>query len=226
MQAVEAPDREMVEFYARFIRPGDLCFDIGAHVGARTEIFLELGARVVCVEPQPRCIQVLTARYSGDARVTLVAEGAAERGGTLTMSLCHAAPTISTFAEKWKTGRFSDYRWNGTAEVKVTTLDDLIARFGVPAFCKIDVEGYEVQVLRGLNRPLPMLSFEFSREFLDDARTCMERLAALGSVEFNCGLGEAVAMAMPRWANVEEAMAFLHGQDDELLWGDIYARSC
>ncbi len=41
------------EFYSQFIRPGDLVFDIGANRGDRTEVFVQMGARVVAAEPQP-----------------------------------------------------------------------------------------------------------------------------------------------------------------------------
>src|SRR5690348_10138144 len=58
--------------YAAFIKPGDLCFDIGAHVGNRTEHFLALGARVVAVEPQPAAMALLRRWYGSDPRVTLV----------------------------------------------------------------------------------------------------------------------------------------------------------
>jgi hypothetical protein len=49
--------RRLSQFYARFIRPGDLCFDIGAHVGSRLGAWLPLGARIVAVEPQPEVPQ-------------------------------------------------------------------------------------------------------------------------------------------------------------------------
>src|SRR5262245_14614026 len=48
--------------YRPFIHPGDLCFDIGANYGFKTEVFLSLGARVVAFEPQPDCCQELKAR--------------------------------------------------------------------------------------------------------------------------------------------------------------------
>lgn len=223
-QQIENDASPIRAFYAAFIQADDLCFDVGAHVGARTDLFLSLGARVVCVEPQPRCVQVLRQKYGNDPRVSIIPAGAAEKCGSLTMSLCHAAPTISTFSEKWKTGRFHDYNWSAAAKVPVTTLDLLIGQFGVPAFCKIDVEGYEHAVLRGLSRPVPMLSFEFTREFIDDARACMDHLASLGQVEFNCGLGEATTFALAQWSPATDVSDHLRSQPDELLWGDIYAR--
>ncbi|CAA9326259.1 MAG: hypothetical protein AVDCRST_MAG90-1251, partial [uncultured Microvirga sp.] len=47
-----ARNRAMDALYGRFLREGDLAFDIGAHVGDRTSSFRRLGARVVALEPQ------------------------------------------------------------------------------------------------------------------------------------------------------------------------------
>ena len=64
--------------------------------------------------------------------------------------------------------------------VPVTTLDDLIERHGMPSFIKLDVEGFEVEALAGLTRPVPALSFEFTTIQRDLATACIERCAALG----------------------------------------------
>src|SRR5262249_50866799 len=53
----------MDRLYGQFMKPGDLAFDVGAHVGARVASFLRLGARVVAVEPQPAIACVLKLIY-------------------------------------------------------------------------------------------------------------------------------------------------------------------
>lgn len=56
---------QQLQFYSQWIRPGDLVFDVGANVGDKTDLFLEIGARVVAVEPQFSCWKVLQRRFGG-----------------------------------------------------------------------------------------------------------------------------------------------------------------
>ena len=222
--------RKMLSFYSQFIKKGDLCFDVGAHVGNRTEVFLKLKAKVVCVEPQDECIKILQKRFR-NKNVVLVNKGLAAKDGELKLSICERANTISTMSEKWKlavksSGRFSSYKWTKSRMVPVTTLDALIKKYGLPVFCKIDVEGFESSVLTGLSQPIPYLSFEFTREFFDDAKPCINHLLSLGYVRFNCSLGESTQMLFRTWVTSKELCQKLDKMmiDDNFLWGDIYAR--
>ena len=81
-----ARDAAMDALYARFLRAGDLAFDIGAHVGDRTGSFRRLGARVVALEPQPLCAEVIRRIYQGDAAVALIQSACGEKPGTITRS--------------------------------------------------------------------------------------------------------------------------------------------
>lgn len=212
--------------YGQFINAGDLCFDVGANVGNWTDVLLALGAKVVCIEPQPRCVEILRHKYQGNSRVVIVPKGLAAQESIMSLSLCESVHTIATFSDKWKTGRFRDYEWKSTIDVPVTTLDALIQEFGVPVFCKIDVEGFEYHVLQGLSCPIPVVSFEFTREFIDDAKQCMDYLESLGRVEFNYALGEVPKLALDRWTDADTIINVLDKIGDDLLWGDIYARFC
>lgn len=216
--------RKMLRFYSQFIKKGDLCFDVGAHKGNKTDIFLKLGAKVIAVEPQERCFEYLRERFAKEPRLALVKQGLADKEGELVLHICEGADAISTFSDKWKTGRFSNYKCNKNQLASVTVLDNLMKQFGLPVFCKIDVEGFEFQVLKGLSQSIPYLSFEFTREFFDDARSCINHLLSLGHVEFNCSLGESMRLLFHPWAAPEELCEELSSIDDELLWGDIYAR--
>ena len=217
-------DREMLRFYSRFIHKGDLCFDVGAHMGNRTEILLKIGSKVIAVEPQEDCINQLREKFNNEPRLTLVNKGLSDKEGELTLYICEDATTLSTFSDKWKTGRFSNYKWNMEKLIPVTTLDNLIKEFGLPVFCKIDVEGFEFQVLKGLSRSIPYISFEFTREFFNDVEFCVNYLLSLGYVKFNCSLGESAKMLFQSWVTAKKLYQRLDLVDDSLLWGDIYAK--
>lgn len=215
-----------LSFYAQFITEGDLCFDIGAYSGSKTSIFLELGARVVCVEPQPVCAQKLQESFGNYDDVILVPEGVADKEGYAVLSICEVEPAVSTMSEKWKTEmRFSkDYEWNRALRVPVTTLDTLITKYGAPVFCKIDVEGFEKTVLRGLTQPVSFMSFEFTSELFDDIGECIDHLLSLGEVRSNCSMGETMKMSFPSWVTSTEVYEKIESQKDRLLWGDIYVK--
>jgi FkbM family methyltransferase len=222
-----ARDRTL-RFYGQFVGAGSLCFDVGANVGKRTEVFLALGARVVAVEPQPACLRRLRRRCANNDRAVVVDRALGAREGEAEM-LVSAVHTLSSFSPEWvrsvtESGRFRDYAWDRRQRVPVTTLDALIATHGVPDFCKIDVEGYESQVLAGLSGPLPMVSFEFAPEFLQNALACVARLETLGTNRYNYSLGESMTFAQPAWMPAKELTDALESLPDPAAFGDVYAR--
>ena len=219
----------MQRFYAQFIQPHDLCFDIGAHVGNRSWIWSRLGARVVALEPQPRCMKLLRRWYGQRPGVTLIeaAVGATPGDGTLWIS--ERTPTVTTLSQEWisavqRTASFAEVEWQAQVTVPVTTLDALIAEHGVPAFCKIDVEGFELEVLRGLSQPLPVISFEYVPATKALALHCMARLQRLGDYEFNWSIGEQHRWQSASWLTTAAMTAHLQQLAADDNSGDIYAR--
>lgn len=222
------------DFASRFVRAGELVFDVGANVGERSALYLSLGARVVAVEPQPRLAAGLRERFAGEPGFTLIEAGLGASAGEaeLAMATYH---TVASMSPEWvrrvrASGRFEGIDWPRTIRVPVTTFDELIVRFGVPAFAKIDVEGFEDQVLAGLSRAPEALSFEFTPEHADSTGRCIDRLESIArarfvAYEYNLGLGEHTQLAMTTWVSAEVLRARLAGfRDDRVVFGDVYAR--
>lgn len=215
--------------YRAFVKPGDLCFDIGAHAGNHTESWLGLGARVVALEPQPQFMRLLRRLYGERQDVTLLEEAVGAEIGEATLFISSRTPTVTSLSRDWiasvgQTPSFRRVDWDRTADVRVTTLDALIARFGEPAFCKIDVEGLEAEVLYGLSRPLRGLSFEVLPAARDVARACLVRLAALGAYRFNVSVGETFRFLFPEWCDASALHDWLDRLAPEDRSGDIYCR--
>lgn len=218
---------ERKEFYSQFIQPDDLCFDVGANKGNRTVIFLELGAKVVAVEPQQECYAHLTKRF-GDT-IDLIKQGLGEKESTETMYVS-GSTLISSFSkdhvDMMQEDRFKGADWGKTIEISMTTMDHLIDKYGTPAFCKIDVEGYEYDVLKGLSKPLKALSLEYIvPENTQVLVNCLKHLSNLGTIECNFSYGESMKFDLETWKSGQEMIAFV--QTDEFIntsYGDIYIR--
>lgn len=204
--------------------PGDIYFDIGANIGDEADFFVQRGMAVVCVEPQPDLANRLVQRFSGISRVNVVPMALGQRAGVALMSISSATPTLSTFASHWKQGRFAGYVWDKTAEVKMITLDDLVRDFGVPRYCKIDVEGFEREVLAELSRRIGIISYEYTSEFMGHALEVLLHLLNLGYRSFNLSIGEGASFQFDRWVEYYELASILHhSREQKDLWGDIYA---
>jgi len=219
-------DRKRQAFYSRFVRRGELCFDVGANMGNRIGPLLKLGARVVAIEPQEQCLQQLRFRF-GD-RIRLVSMGLGAEEGTRTFYLAND-PTLSSFSEEWigevKKERFQDFRWDRPVAMRLTTLDRLIGEHGLPAFIKIDVEGYENEVLKGLTQPVRMISFEYTvPELTARVTECLELIERHHpGARCNYSIGESMEFAMNRWLDIPAMKEVVSGEEFiRSGFGDVY----
>lgn len=223
--------RALDSLYRDFAGPDDIAFDVGAHVGDRTASFRRLGARVVALEPQKACARVLRLLHGFDRGVTVVESAVSDREGMLTFSINSNNPTVSTlsgdFVKAANAGAkgWEGQTWDKQVQVPATTLDNLIARYGEPCFIKIDVEGAEEQVLRGLSKPMPALSFEFTTIQRDVAYACLARCSELGYRRFNVSLGETQHMSFSEPVDADAMHAHIAALPHEANSGDIYALS-
>lgn len=224
----EAPRDAMDALYRRFIEPGALAFDIGAHVGDRVSSFRRLGARVVAVEPQPLLFSALHHIHGRDPLVEIVDRAVGPEAGIQELLVNTANPAVSTLSEAFVDQAdgalgWEDQVWDARIPIETVTLDGLIARYGIPSFIKIDVEGYEDGVLRGLSQPVGALSFEFTTIARDVAMACFDRLSALGVYRYNFALGETQAMVFDRWLSDAEMAGHLSNVPHDANSGDVYA---
>jgi FkbM family methyltransferase len=211
-----------LRLYSQFISRGDLVFDVGANFGAKAEIFLALGARVIAFEPQPDCVRELKARCSS-SDLTVLQTAVGSSIGTATLFLNEHAGQAS-ISDTW----FSDGRI-GSIVVPLTTLDDTIKTYSVPSFCKIDVEGFELEVIKGLNQKIKGCSFEYHTD--DDSvkstLACIKELKKLGAILVNITFGECSDLLWNDWVTAEQFEIDFPSQvpkHEYLDYGDVFVR--
>lgn len=224
---VQSYDPDRRKFFRQFMSDtNNLVFDIGTNVGQFTEIFLRLGAKVICVEPQNACYRFLQSRYKNCKRVIVINKALDSEEGIQKKMYISKANALSSLSSRHieaskNSGRYEQYQWEEIETVLTTTLDKLIDKFGIPAFCKIDVEGYELSVLKGLTQPMPYLSFEISPESFEEACLCIDYLDDIGKMVFNFS-GEAKTMKFADWIKLDAFKAWLNTVPNGRIFGDIY----
>jgi FkbM family methyltransferase len=239
---IQARERQL-DFYRRLLpelRPGSLIFDIGANEGFKTDLFLRLGARVVAVEPDETNQSILRGRF-GRFRlvrppIIIVGKAVSDNNALETMWIDGPGSAVNTLSKKWAVALHenkarhahghSGLDFERQKSVETTTVEGLISEHGVPVFIKIDVEGYELNVIRGLQHPVPYLSFEVNLpEFRLEGLQCIEilrRLAAVG--RFNYAVDCEQGLALEHWLGADEFLHVLEGCTEsaiEVFWRGV-----
>ena len=165
--------RQMREFYSSLLPRGALVFDVGANVGTMTRVFSSLGAKVIAIEPNPDCVRHIELTTSRN-EVEVLQAAVSNANGLAILSVSDRKDKMSSLSDDWRKAVSKDNRgyvgiWNRDLTVPTITLEALINRYGQPFYIKIDVEGHEESVLKGLSWCPPLLSFEFNRVFLESA---------------------------------------------------------
>jgi FkbM family methyltransferase len=217
----------MDRLYRRFVGPGDLVFDIGAHVGDRIAAFRRLEARVVAVEPQPALVRTLQLFYGRDSNIAIEAAAVGSRAGFAELNVNLDNPAVSTASLDFIDAAagapgWEQQAWNKSIDVPLTTLDVLIAKYGLPVFVKLDVEGFEAEALAGLTQPVRALSFEFTTIQPEVAHACIARCAALGYTRFNAALGESQSFVHSEWIAAAAIERWFTELPRDANSGDIY----
>lgn len=217
--------------YARFIKLGDLVFDIGANLGGKSAAFLSLGAKVVAVEPNPNCIARLSKRFVREidaGRLILLPAAIGRSAGRARLRQFAldggnaSASDIFTAVLEQEFGAPS-----AVFEVEMIAGASLFERFGMPAFIKIDVEGMDAEVLSTVPRRPRMLSFEFnlSPHLVAMNADCLVEVARLGFTEANFTEAAGTQLLLREWVTpdriLEEISRAARGR---ALWGDVFVR--
>lgn len=217
-------------FYLEFLSKGDIYFDIGANYGNRIEPLIDSELKIIAVEPQEECVKYLKQKFKD--KITVLKNGLGSKNETKTMYISDTN-TLSSFSKEWidatkASGRFSQYKWQEQRQIEMLTLDQLINKYGHPNFIKIDVEGFELEVLKGLTQPFDTLSIEYTvPERLDSLKECLEYINTLfPNATFNYCKSEIPKLVLETWLdyndflNVVDSLNFLNTK-----FGDVYVKN-
>jgi FkbM family methyltransferase len=226
-----------VAFYLDLLKgfkPGALIFDIGANEGAKTDIFLRMGARVIAVDPDESNATVLRQRFQGyrfrQRPVVIVPKAVSDHEAIETMWIDAPGSAKNTLSRKWVDVLRTDRDRFGTSlefaetrQVATVTLQQLMREYGVPHFVKIDVEGAEPLVLKGMQQPVPYLSFEVNLpEFRPEGLECLDLLRRIEPEgRFNYAVDCRVGLALTEWLPAAEFSKVLEACQEpsvEVFW--------
>jgi FkbM family methyltransferase len=204
----------------------ELIFDIGANKGSTVDFYKNYAKKVVCFEPNPNLVSTLKSRFE-NSNVIVDSRGLSNIVGKKKFMISNA-DTISTFSESWvNNSRFSDsYKWNEGITVETTTLDSILNEYGIPDFIKIDVEGYEYEVLLGLNVLLEntVFAFEWAEEQFDGVQKSVKHLQNVGYNNFAFIYGDSPSLGnnleYKSWEELEINNDIIPSRKNK--WGMIY----
>lgn len=228
--AMQRETRLRAAFYKQIIGEGQTVFDIGANVGNRVSTFLDLKCRVVAIEPLPTCISVLRQRFGANPNLVIVEKAVGNSSGQTKLRWSSETDVLASVSDSFveygkNSERFKGAAWDKNCLVEVTTLDSLIDQYGTPSFIKIDVEGHEHAVLKGLSKAPACLSFEFTPDFQENVAACLSICRKIGLTQFNISYGESMRFARSQWSSESEMNRLADAlRGDTWVFGDIYAR--
>jgi FkbM family methyltransferase len=215
-----------VELYRSLLAPSSLCIDVGANVGEMSDAMLRAGMRVLAFEPQVAVLPELLARCGDHPKFRLITAGVSNEPGVLTL-FTRGLHGQSGFNREWGTSATL-----GDAYVPVIPLEYAL-RNEVPRYIKIDVEGWELRVLEGLQTPVYMVSIEFhlglGAEQIEMTKKCLRRLYQLDpSYEVNVTPSERATLLWKQWRPLRDVLDWFPGDLRKQIpgwpYGDLFLR--
>jgi len=210
------------KFYSELINKNDLCFDIGGNKGLKSKLFLSLGAKVIAFEPQSSCSKYLSTINNESFTYVPIAVGPKDELKNLNIANHIEVATFSNeFIDYFKN---DSLKWSEIEEVEVKKLDTLIKDYGIPAFCKIDVEGYELDILSHLSHEIPIIEFEFTGGFISNTNKIIELLDK-GNTYYNFNLNENPKFELKKWVDAKEIITIINDLPINRLHGNIFVKN-
>jgi FkbM family methyltransferase len=205
----------------------NLIFDIGANQGNFTYELLKTypTLHAVAIEANPHLIDTLRHQLGNNTNITVLNKVVtATPGEEMPFYVCVTVDTISTVDLDWiNNSRFStEHRYAEPINISTTSLDQLINEYGLPDLIKVDVEGHELAVMKGLTQKVRTICFEWAEEKYEELNQTAKHLQSLGYDKFAFTIGDKYTTDL-NYTTWEECM--LHSDIDvarKQRWGMVY----
>jgi FkbM family methyltransferase len=230
-EALTSKISKTAAFYKSFLFPiknssaSLLAFDIGANKGNKTKALLQSGFNVIALEPEKKSISTLKYRFEKNPKVTIIEKGVSSTEGVTEIYITEARSGLNTMNTKWKETLHNkeESRWGTQVDFKefyqvpLTTAENLFAEFGEPYFIKIDVEGFELEVIKGMKSLPSFISLEANLpEFAEETINCITLLNNLsGGVNFNYSFNE--KLILENWLTATEMISYISNTKERYI---------
>lgn len=229
--AIYKIQQEEPNFYKKFLKShpakNNMIFDVGANMGHKSIIFSRLAKKVVAFEPSEKLFDFLQKRF-GNSNVILFnyalgntvsdldfyvvenneAYNSLNKKHIETTTTLRGIATINTIKHK---------------KIKVEIVENFIKKLGIPKYIKIDVEGYEHEVIKGLKTPVPLLSFEVNLpEFCNESIQSINYLDKISCQNYMYNFATGNFFLNENFIGKDEAISFL--ESSQLSYLEIYVK--
>jgi FkbM family methyltransferase len=205
-------------------------YDIGANIGKFTDenIKINKDCDFILVEANPKLAEDLKIKYKNNNKISVVNCLISDIDDEQIDFHVYQSDTISTANNEWiKNGRFKNYRLEKTIKINSLSLDKLINVYGEPTYIKIDVEGYENVVIRGMKKYLGFLSFEWAEELKPQIIDSISHLKNIGYTQYHISYNDNYTFIPKDFVSYDDIISIINTeliQDRMDKWGMIFVK--
>ena len=205
-----------------------ILFDIGANRGFYTDANIDKYDLCILVEANPSLCSFLEGKYKNNSKICI--ENVIISNKESETFYISNADTISTVDKEWilKSRFTGNYSWQPVEGIPTVSLNSLIQKYGEPLFIKVDVEGYEYNVLQSLTKKVSGLCFEWAEEKKDEILLTLVYLQSLGYTRYGLQFEDSYKYEVKdsEWMSFETIYNHMNASCETArkeIWGMIWA---